>query len=90
LPTEEEQLQDNSALDTDMTLEEKAEWFGVSLEGQKDVWYVIKRYRIRSKLWFMWPVCQAASFLIISAYIFSTKDKDAIESVAPCCWIILY
>lgn len=90
LPTEEEQLAVADSEGSDLSIEQKAEWFGVSLEGKKDVWYVIKRYRIRANCWIMWPIIMTATFVAFFIYIFQVKDANAVESVAPCCVIIMF
>lgn len=74
----------------EMTLEQKADWFHCSVDGYKDVWYVIKRYRVRAKLWWIWPISMTITFIAVLAYCFVTKDPDATESVAPVMWIMLY
>ena len=38
--------------------------------GEKDAWYKIMRYRIRTKLWFMFPVFAALDLIITVVYIY--------------------
>ena len=77
-------------MECELSLEERAEWFGVSLEGYKDVWYVIKRYRVRTKAWFMWPALMSVTFILVIVYCMIPKTSNANECVAPCVWLLMF
>lgn len=92
IPTEEEQFETAHELlehtePIETTEKDLAE---VESELPKDVWYVIMRYRIRTKLWFMWPIFFVADLCLTVSYLETERGVNVNIFTASCLWLTVF